>query len=96
MSNMINVAGVVTNARVDGSFIMGGSIFMRVRHVVSGSVICGFLMGLSMGCGESTEVKLAPAPAVKPLESQPLPKDPKKGGGPGSSGNSSKSPGAST
>jgi len=68
---------------------------MRFRGAVIHSVLCGFVMGLSLGCGESTEVQLAPAPAMKPAETQPLPKDAKKGGGHGSSGNMKKNPGAS-
>jgi len=48
------------------------------------------------GCGEGTKVSLQPAPRVEPTPSQPVPTDPKKGGGPGSSGHAKRNPGANS
>jgi len=48
------------------------------------------------GCGESTQVTLKQAPPVEATPSQPVPKDPKKGGVPGSSGSAKRNPGASS
>ena len=44
--------------------------------------LAGFAATMSIGCGEGTAVKLAPAPAVKETPAKDLPKD-RKGGGSG-------------
>jgi hypothetical protein len=67
---------------------------MRLKSVLGCSILSAFVMTLAVGCDQGTEVKLADAPAVKPAETKPLPKDPKKGGGAASSGNLGRNPGA--
>jgi hypothetical protein len=69
---------------------------MRLRNILSVFTLAGFVATLTVGCGEGTDVKLAPAPQIAPAPSTPLPKDTKQGGGPASSGNSGKNPGADT
>jgi hypothetical protein len=66
---------------------------MRFKTVLSFSTLAAFLATLTIGCSQGTDVKLADAPPVKPAESGPLPKDVKKGGGQGSSGNAGRNPG---
>jgi len=68
---------------------------MRLKVLCSFSVLAGFLMTLAIGCSEGTEVKLAPAPMPPEAPKTDPPKDPKRGGGPGGSGNMKKNPGAS-
>jgi hypothetical protein len=67
---------------------------MRLKHVVSFTTVAVFVMTLAMGCGPGTDVKLADAPATDPGEVKPLPKKPQQGGGPASSGNAQRNPGA--
>ncbi len=67
---------------------------MRLKNVASFSILGTFVMTLALGCGEGTEVKVAEAPASTPVPSKPLPKQVTKGGGPGSSGNLGRNPGA--
>jgi hypothetical protein len=67
---------------------------MRLRNLVSLSTLSAFIVTLSLACGESADVKVAEAPAPAPVPTQPLPKDQKKGGGPGASGNLGRNPGA--
>jgi hypothetical protein len=69
---------------------------MQLGKKVSVSVLAASYLFLLSGCGEGTDVKLAPVPQLRPADSTPLPKDAKKGGGPSSSGNSGKNPGANT
>ena len=65
---------------------------MRSKNVLSFSTLAAFITSLGMGC-EGTDVKLAPVPPAAPIPSQPVPKDLKQGGGPGSSGNLKTNPG---
>jgi hypothetical protein len=65
---------------------------MRLKRALSAATLAGFAATLSIGCVESTEVKLAPAPPVKESPRQELPKD-RKGGG---SGNMTKNPGGNS
>jgi hypothetical protein len=67
---------------------------MRLKNVASFSVLGVFVVTLSLGCGEGTDVKVAEAPAVKPGPVVPVPKTIKEGGGPSSSGNMKRNPGA--
>jgi len=69
---------------------------MRLRNVVAFTTLAAIVAGTAIGCNQGTDVSLAPAPAIKPAESEPLPKDRKKGGGASSSGNMQRNPGAST
>lgn len=64
------------------------------RKSVVGVLGVGMLaLGLTVGC-ESSDVPVAEAPAPKPVESKPLPKEVTKGGGTSSSGNMGRNPGA--
>jgi hypothetical protein len=65
---------------------------MRLRTFVGGSILAGFLATLSVGC--STDVPITPAPEPTPVPTKELPKEAKKGGGPASSGNFKRDPGA--
>jgi hypothetical protein len=67
---------------------------MRLKKLVTFSTLGMFALTLSLGCGESTDVKVQEAPAPTPVPSKPLPKEVKKGGGPSSSGNLGRNPGA--
>jgi len=69
---------------------------MSFKKAVGLSTLAALLMTLSFGCGQGTDVQLAPAPAIKAEESKPLPKETKKGGGPASSGNAGRNPGGNT
>jgi hypothetical protein len=69
---------------------------MRFKTVLSCSALAAFLATSVVGCSQSDEVRLAPAPPLPAVKSSPLPKDAKKGGGPASSGNMNRDPGAST
>jgi hypothetical protein len=55
---------------------------MRIKHVLVPATLMGFAATLSIGCNQGTEVKLAPAPAVKETPPVELPKV-RKGGGSG-------------
>jgi len=65
---------------------------MRFKTVLSFSTLAAFGATLAIGCTQGTEVQLAPAPPIAQPKPEPLPKDVKKGGGPGSSGNSKMNP----
>jgi hypothetical protein len=67
---------------------------MRIKTVLMSSTLAAFVATGVAGCSQSEEVRLDPAPPVKPAGTEPLPKETKKGGGPGSSGNITKNPGA--
>jgi len=70
-------------------------MLMRFRKVASSSTLGALVAILAFGCG-STEVeglKVEPATPPPPEAGAPLPKDMKKGGGPGSSGNAKRNPG---
>jgi len=69
---------------------------MRLRNFMAFSTLGAIVTGSMIGCTQGTDVNLAPAPAIKPAESSPLPKDAKKGGGATSSGNMQRNPGASS
>ena len=69
---------------------------MRFRNLVSFSTLGAFVATLAVGCGE-TDVQGVKVPEKTPPPadvSQPLPKEMNKGGGPGSSGNAKRNPGA--
>jgi hypothetical protein len=69
---------------------------MRIRKIVSLSTLGTFIAALAIGC-QSSEVEGIKVPEKTPPppnESVPLPKEVTKGGGPGSSGNMRKNPGA--
>jgi hypothetical protein len=66
---------------------------MRFKTVLVFSTLAAFVATLATGCNQGTDVKLADAPPVK-VESGPLPKEVKKGGGATSSGNAKRNPGA--
>jgi len=65
---------------------------MRLKTCVSGAILAGFLASVLVGC--STDVPVTPADAPTPVPTKDLPKEPKKGGGPASSGNLKRNPGA--
>jgi len=67
---------------------------MRFKTVMSLSALAAFVATLAIGCGQGTDVSLAPATPIQPAKPEPLPKDPMKGGGAGSSGNLGRDPGA--
>jgi len=69
---------------------------MRIRKIVSLSTLGAFLAALAIGC-QSSDVELPKVPEKTPPppdQSAPLPKEVTKGGGPGSSGNMKRDPGA--
>ena len=68
---------------------------MRMRNVVAFSTLAAIIAGFAVGCDQGTNVDLAKVPVLKAAPTTPLPKEAQKGGGPGSSGNSSRDPGAS-
>jgi hypothetical protein len=67
---------------------------MRFKTVVSTSTLAAFLATVAIGSGCSTDVPVTPAPEPTPAPTQELPKEAKKGGGPASSGNMKRNPGA--
>jgi hypothetical protein len=70
---------------------------MRIRRIVCNITLGAFLATLALGCdGSDVQGVKIPAekPAVAPGVSVPLPKEPEKGGGSGSSGNMKRDPGA--
>jgi hypothetical protein len=67
---------------------------MSVKRVIGRATLLGFATTLFIGCTGSTDVKLQEAPPVQRPPATPVPKDVKAGGGPGSSGHMTKSPGA--
>jgi len=69
---------------------------MRIRKIVSFSTLGAFIATLALGCqGSDVEgVKVPPQSVPPPGQPVPLPKDPTKGGGPASSGNMKRNPGA--
>jgi hypothetical protein len=72
---------------------------MRVTRALAIATLVGFAATSPMGCNQSTDVPLAPAPAVQDVPRVPISKDAKdvkKGGGPSSSGNMNRNPGADT
>jgi len=69
-------------------------LLMRFKNFVTSSTLAAFVATSAIGCGQGTDVALAPAPQIKPAEPGPLPKDPQKGGGGSSSGNMKRNPGA--
>jgi hypothetical protein len=69
-------------------------MFMRIKTCLVAAALAGLAVASSIGCSESTNVPLTSAPAVQAPPPQPVPKDIKKGGGSGSSGNMNRNPGA--
>ena len=72
---------------------------MRSKRLIVLGTLATLVVPLGIaapGCGESTEVKVQPAPPVPLTPSTPVPTDPKKGGVPGSSGQMKRNPGASS
>jgi hypothetical protein len=67
---------------------------MQLKNLVSLSTLGGFIATLAIGCSDASDVPLAKAPAPTPAPPQELPKEVKKGGGPSSSGNMKRNPGA--
>jgi hypothetical protein len=67
---------------------------MRFKTVLSFSTLAAFVATLAIGCSPGTEVPLAKAPPFTPPKPEPVPKDVKQGGGPGSSGNAKMDPSA--
>jgi hypothetical protein len=67
---------------------------MRLKNVVSFTTLAVFVVTLTMGCGQSSDVPVATAPATAPGAVKPLPKKPQEGGGRASSGNTQRNPGA--
>jgi hypothetical protein len=63
---------------------------MRLKNFVCVSILAGFLATLSVGCSSDVPVTPAPEPAKVPI--MEISKDPKKGGGPASSGNLKRNP----
>jgi len=64
---------------------------MRFRNVLSLLTLGAFVATSAIGC-QGTEVPLAKAPLVTPPKYEPVPKEKKAGGGPGSSGLSKMNP----
>lgn len=87
---VVRVAGSENSPPTKGECFMS-----QFQRLIGLATLAGFAATLSIGC-DSTEVKLQPAPPVAAPPPQPVPKDVKKGGGPGSSGNMQTNPGAST
>lgn len=69
---------------------------MNVRICLIAPVVAGLLVSLASGCGESTDIKVAPAAPASASEVKEVPKDPKKGGGKSSSGNMNRNPGGNS
>lgn len=75
---------------------------MRWKKGLGLVTLSGFVVGLGLiagtisGCDSGTNVQLAPAPPETRTAPVPVSKDPKKGGGPGSSGNMNMNPGGNT
>jgi hypothetical protein len=69
---------------------------MRSKTVLCYAMLAAFAATLVVGCYQSDEVRLAPAPPAELSKPEPLPNDAKKGGGPGSSGHMKGNPGGNT
>jgi hypothetical protein len=68
---------------------------MRCKTVLSFATLAALVATLAIGCDQGTDVQLAKAPPPdKPAQPGPLPKEARKGGGPASSGNMQRNPGA--
>lgn len=69
---------------------------MRFAKNVSLSTLGAFLAAMAIGCQDSDVqgVKVEPKTPPPPESSSPVPKEVTKGGGPGSSGNMKRNPGA--
>jgi len=77
------------------AYHLEGVTLMRIKQVLGLAMLLAFATTLAVGC-DSTTVPLQEAPPVKAGPTKELPKDPKKGGGAGSSGNMNRDPGGST
>jgi len=69
---------------------------MRSRAIGCCVILGALATTGGVGCNDSTNPKVIDAPVLKAAPSQELPKSPRQGGGPASSGNSRKNPGASS
>ena len=69
---------------------------MRMRKLVVHLTLGTFIAALGTGCSDADVqgVKVAPEKPAPPEESKPVPKEVTKGGGPSSSGNLRRNPGA--
>jgi hypothetical protein len=67
---------------------------MRFKHVGSFTTLAVFIATLAIGGCQGTNVPLADAPPTAVGEVKPLPKKAQQGGGPSSSGNMKRNPGA--
>jgi hypothetical protein len=69
---------------------------MRFQKCLVTTTLCAFLMMLSFGCGDGSDVKVANAPPdAKPTGPTELKGEGKRAVGPGTSAQSGKNPGAS-
>jgi hypothetical protein len=69
---------------------------MHIKKLLGTATLLGFAVTLAIGCDQGTNIPLEKAPPVNPGPSQPVPKEKTQGGGPGSSGHMTQSPGANT
>lgn len=75
---------------------------MRFTKGIRLVTLAGFVVGMGLvtatmsGCDSGSSVQLAPAPPETRSAPVPISKDPKKGGGAGSSGNMNMNPGGNT
>jgi hypothetical protein len=69
---------------------------MRIRNVLGFSTLSAFIAALAIGCGEGEPqgVKVQAETPAPPDQKRAVPKEVTKGGGPGSSGNMNRNPGA--
>jgi hypothetical protein len=67
---------------------------MQLKNVASFLTLGAFVVSLSVGCNQGTDIPLARVPPATPSPTKPAPKEVKKGGGPGSSGHMQVNPGA--
>jgi hypothetical protein len=65
---------------------------MQFKTVLSFATLAALVATLAIGCIQSDEVRLAPAPPVELKGGAPLPKEVRKGGGTSSSGNLGRNP----
>jgi hypothetical protein len=68
----------------------------RFRKAIVFGAVLGVVTAITDGCSDGTAVKLEEAPPVKAPPPKEVPKDPRQGGGPGSSGHMTKNPGGNS
>jgi hypothetical protein len=71
-------------------------MLIRARTNVALATLFGFAATALLGCRETAHVPVIEVPPAKAGETKPVPNDVKKGGGPGSSGNQNRNPGANS